>query len=123
MGGEHPVGARPRTKHLQFLKDSLHLGALRQIHVQIEKVLKLQLGQRHQLSLAERQPRRLERLLHTPSVILGRGEQLYDATKIEIDISVLCELLMGERTRKWGCGEDDGDSRDCFTVIWKEERK
>lgn len=57
----------------------LQFGALRQVLVQIEKVLELELVDGQHVQLARRQPGDVERLLDAPPVVLVAGKQFDDA--------------------------------------------
>lgn len=68
-----------RRGHSQLLEDVLQFGALRQVLVQIEKVLELELVDGQHVQLAGRQAGDVERLLDAPPVVLVGGEQFDDA--------------------------------------------
>lgn len=57
----------------------LEFGALRQVLVQIEKLLEVELVDRQHVQLAGRQAADVERLLDAPPVVLVGGELLDDA--------------------------------------------
>lgn len=67
------------ARRLQRLEDVLQFGALRQVLVQIEKVLELKLVDWQNVQFAGWQARHVESLLDATPVVFVGGEQLDDA--------------------------------------------
>lgn len=65
--------------HLHAVKEAFYLRTLREIFVQIVKVLELKFGHRYAIDLSRRQTGHVQRLLDTFAILLVLGKKFYDA--------------------------------------------